>query len=237
MYEFVTHTWNPIKGKCFHGCTYCYMQGKWIYSYPFLDIKELSGTFESGQFIFIGSGTDFCSAKVKSEWIEQVLDFCYKNNSLDIFGERAKFLLQTKNPERLLEFINHPLLNPENAMTVVCTTLETNRHLSKIMQNAPSPRKRAEAMAKIADAGIPTFVTIEPIIDFDLEEFVDLIRMCRPQQVNIGKNTSRTVTVPNPTIGKTVELVKALQDFTKVVLKQNSGLLRQALNQAGVNLK
>lgn len=26
MYEFVTHTWNPIKGKCSHGCTYCYMK-------------------------------------------------------------------------------------------------------------------------------------------------------------------------------------------------------------------
>ena len=26
MYEFVTHTWNPIKGKCYHDCSYCYMK-------------------------------------------------------------------------------------------------------------------------------------------------------------------------------------------------------------------
>lgn len=24
MYPFVTHTWNAIKGICFHDCPYCY---------------------------------------------------------------------------------------------------------------------------------------------------------------------------------------------------------------------
>ena len=236
MYEFITHTWNPIRGKCFHGCTYCYMQGKWSHPCQYLEIKELSGTFESGQFIFIGSSTDFCSEKVKSEWIKQVFDFCYKNNPVDIFGGKAKFLLQTKNPERLLEFFNHPLLNPENDEIIICTTLETNRHLLKYMQNAPAPRQRAEAMAKIANQGIKTYVTIEPIMDFDLEEFVELIRMCRPEQVNIGKNTSKVATVPNPTIQNTVTLVKELLKFTKVEIKSNSGQLKEALSQVGIKV-
>ena len=26
MYDFITHTWNPIKGKCLHNCSYCYMK-------------------------------------------------------------------------------------------------------------------------------------------------------------------------------------------------------------------
>lgn len=26
MYNFITHTWNPIKGKCWHDCSYCYMK-------------------------------------------------------------------------------------------------------------------------------------------------------------------------------------------------------------------
>ena len=236
MYEFITHTWNPIRGKCFHGCTYCYMQGKWSHPCQYLEIKELTGAFESGQFIFIGSSTDFCSEKVKSEWIKQVFDFCYKNNQIDIFGEKAKFLLQTKNPERLLEFFNHPLLNPENDEIIICTTLETNRHLHKYMQNAPAPRQRAEAMAKIANQGIKTYVTIEPIMDFDLEEFVELIRMCRPEQVNIGKNTSKVATVPNPTIQNTVALVKELLKFTNVEIKSNSGQLKEALSQVGIKV-
>lgn len=60
--------------------------------------------------------------------------------------------------------------------------------------------------------------------------------MCRPEQVNIGKNTSKIVSVPNPTIGKTVELVKELKKFTKVVLKSNSGKLSEALQQVGIEL-
>lgn len=238
MYEFITHTWNPIKGKCFHGCTYCYMHGKWSQSYQYLDLKELTGTFKSGQFIFLGSSTDFCSENVKSEWIKQILDFCYKNNPLDIFGERAKFLLQTKNPERLLDYVNHPLLNQENDIAVVCTTLETNRHLPRVMQNAPTPQNRAEAMAKIANAGIKTYVTVEPIMDFDLDEFVKLIKMCKPVQVNIGKNSHEEIAkIPNPTIDKTIDLVRELNKFTKVEIKTNSGQLKQALAKVGVSTK
>ena len=26
MYEFITHTWNPIKDRCYHDCAYCYMK-------------------------------------------------------------------------------------------------------------------------------------------------------------------------------------------------------------------
>lgn len=104
------------------------------------------------------------------------------------------------------------------------------------MQNAPAPRQRAEAMAKIANQGIKTYVTIEPIMDFDLEEFVELIRMCRPEQVNIGKNTSKVATVPNPTIQNTVTLVKELLKFTKVEIKSNSGQLKEALSQVGIKV-
>jgi len=26
MYEFITHTWNTVKGACEHDCSYCYMK-------------------------------------------------------------------------------------------------------------------------------------------------------------------------------------------------------------------
>ena len=26
MYQFVDETWNPIVGKCFHECAYCYVR-------------------------------------------------------------------------------------------------------------------------------------------------------------------------------------------------------------------
>ena len=56
MYEFVTHTWNPIKGKCSHGCTYCYMKKMCSrLNTPRLDAAELTCYLECSNFIFVGS--------------------------------------------------------------------------------------------------------------------------------------------------------------------------------------
>lgn len=40
MYGFVTHTWNPIKGLCPHGCEYCYMHQWGEMKPPRLDEKD-----------------------------------------------------------------------------------------------------------------------------------------------------------------------------------------------------
>ena len=68
MYEFVSHTWNPIKGKCYHGCSYCYMdklspkRGE-----ARLDAGELANAcLGSGNFIFVGSSIDMF-AQVKGK--------------------------------------------------------------------------------------------------------------------------------------------------------------------------
>ncbi len=31
------------------------------------------------------------------------------------------------------------------------------------------------------------YITVEPIMDFDLPEFVEIIQHCKPAQVNIGR--------------------------------------------------
>lgn len=236
MYEFITHTWNPMGGRCPHGCSYCYMKPHTHIEHLYLDERELKGSFPANSFIFIGTNTDVFATDMPSEWINKVLDFCVDVTSIQRENERTRFLLQTKNPARILEFINHPLL--KNGQVVVCMTLETNRHYPDIMNNAPLIKDRAKAMAKIAEHGILTYVTVEPIMDFDLDEFVELIRMCKPEQVNIGKNSKEYIAVlPNPTIGKTIELVKELTNFTKVEIKQNSGKLKQALSQIGIKVK
>jgi hypothetical protein len=54
------------------------------------------------------------------------------------------------------------------------------------MRNSSTPQERAEELAKIE---LPRYVTIEPIMDFDLEKMVDLIRKCKPVQVNIGADS------------------------------------------------
>jgi DNA repair photolyase len=70
MYGFVTHTWNPIKGICPHGCEYCYMRGR-VQSYPHLDEKELRVDLGSGNTIFVGSSCDMWAAEIPEEWIRE----------------------------------------------------------------------------------------------------------------------------------------------------------------------
>ena len=56
MYPFVTHTWNAIKGICFHDCPYCYMK-KFDGLLPIrFDPKELEVNLGEGNFIFVGNG-------------------------------------------------------------------------------------------------------------------------------------------------------------------------------------
>lgn len=223
MYEFITHTWNPIKGKCFHDCSYCYMKMMNPNARSIrLAEEELQGSFLPNLFIFIGSSTDMFAQDVPDEWITKILDFCYERTRHQHPQERTRFLIQTKNPQRLLDFINHPLFDAERKQAVVCTTLETNRYYQDFMGNAPLPQQRVEAMKEISKVGIETYVTIEPIMDFDLTELVSFIKQCNPVQVNIGKNTNGKVNLPHPTIGKTVDLILQINGFTKVHIKKNA---------------
>ena len=78
MYEFITHTWNPIKGKCYHDCSYCYMKNIVVYERPINLVEgELQGDFGLNKFIFLGSSTDEFAQDVPDEWITRVLDCCY----------------------------------------------------------------------------------------------------------------------------------------------------------------
>lgn len=45
-------------------------------------------------------------------------------------------------------------------------TLDRNRFETEIMNNAPSSTERVEWMAKIFDKELPTYVTLERIMDF-----------------------------------------------------------------------
>lgn len=212
MYEWVTHTYNPIKGVCFHDCSYCFMKklvGDKMKAVR-LDEGEFKVDLGSGNFIFVGSSTDDWAANIPGEWILKVLDYC------DRFDNR--YLFQSKNPARFLDFVSHPAYSK----AVFCTTMETNRWYPDVMNNCPKPQDRAEAMARLHELGFTTYVTAEPLMDFDLDEMVELIMACAPAQVNIGKNTNWKVSIPEPTPENVQTLVRALQGLTTVKPKANA---------------
>lgn len=206
MYDFVTHTWNPIKGKCPHDCSYCYMK-RWGEQKPLrLDEKEMKTDLGSGNFIFVGSSTDIFAKEVNIDWKIDVINYC------NTFPEN-KYLLQTKNPIGLHD---GRLFIKENY--VLCTTIESNRQYYDIRSFAPSPWYRAYSMSLFTDN--KKYVTIEPIIDFDLDEMVELIKMCNPVQVNIGADSGRN-NLPEPSRDKLIGLISQLQEFTTIHKKSN----------------
>ncbi len=204
MYGFVTHTWNPIKGKCPHDCKYCYMKGFPVGELR-LDEKCLKDNLGENNFIFVGSSTDMFAKEVPKVWIEKVLTKCrnYEGNT---------YLFQTKAPHRFWGFSNYP------RNTIFGVTLETNRNTYPEFSLASSPKSRVSNMKEWFMKR--KMITIEPIMDFDLEHFVDMIKEINPEWVNIGAD-SKGHNLPEPSKEKIEALIKELEKFTEVKLKDN----------------
>lgn len=207
MYDFVTHTWNAIKGECYHDCSYCFMK-KWGKLNPVrFDEKELKTDLGAGNFIFVGSSCDIFAKDIPEEWILKTLRKCYNHNT-------NKYLFQTKNPERILEF-EHFVFR----QSVICTTIESDIFYPEIMRFAPHPTTRSAVMGKISKV-VDTYITIEPIMDFRLEQFVAMIKSCNPKQVNIGADSCKN-NLPEPNRKKVLGLIHELAKFTIVHPKSN----------------
>ena len=205
MYDWITHTWNPIKGKCPHDCSYCYMKRFGEQKPLRLDEKELRTDLGSGNFIFVGSSTDMVADEIPMEWIDRVVHMCHSDNN---------FLFQTKNPSRFHE-VNADF--PHS--TSFCTTIETNRLYPEVMRNCPTPQDRAYWLGGLVG---PNYVTIEPIMDFDLVPMIELIKQCEPIQVNIGADSGNNH-LPEPSREKLLELIEELGKFTTIARKSNLG--------------
>jgi len=207
MYQFLNemsdgngYTWNVIKGKCPHDCVYCYMK---IYKQPELhfDESELKTDLGHGNFIFVGSSCDMWADAVSLERIERVLEHCkiYQN----------EYLFQSKNP---MNFNRH--IFPQ--ASVLGTTIESNRSYPEISK-APDCTVR---MAALCGLSLPKMVSIEPIMDFDLDVLVRWIQEIKPQFVSIGAD-SKGHNLPEPSPDKVNELIKELRQITTVKIKDN----------------
>lgn len=208
MYEFITHQWNPIRGECLHNCSYCYMKKYGNLTPIHLDEKYLKDDLGKDNFIFVCSGCDMFANNINIEWIESVINTCknYADN---------KYLFQTKNPINIKDY-----WLPDGS--IVCTTIESNRWYPEIMNNAPHPGERWNGLHQL---GYDKYVTIEPILDFDLDEFINMFRYYYNmdsdiKQINIGAD-SKGYNLPEPSKEKILELISELQKFTKVHFKKN----------------
>jgi hypothetical protein len=201
MYDFVTHTWNTVKGACPHACEYCYMRRFGPQKPMRFHGTELKTDLGAGNFIFVGSSCDMFAGDIPCHWTDNTLEHCRKFDN--------RYLFQSKNPESIAR-----CFLPESS--VVCTTIETNRVYRGC--KAPTPSARAAGMELLA--AFPRYVTIEPIMDFDLVPLVELVRRCEPEQVNIGADSGGNG-LPEPSAEKVLALIEELGKFTTIARKTN----------------
>jgi DNA repair photolyase len=211
MFDVITKTWNPVIG-CLHACVYCWARRlvatrlKNSERYrdgftPKLVDKELRKRFYD-QFVFVSDMGDLFGYWVPSEWIVKVIDAIKQSPS-------STFLFLTKNPRRYSEFLG---LYPKNVVFGV--TLESNREYSVSMAPAAFDRYKSMEELQVEDK----LVCIEPIMDFDLETFIQWIKDIRPSVVYVGyDNYSNKLT--EPIAAKTERLIGQLSAFTRVRTK------------------
>jgi len=208
MFDNITETWNPVVG-CLHYCSYCWARRlaetklKNIERYrdgfkPKLVEKELNRRFHK-KYVFAVDMGDLFGDWVLSEWILKVIDAIKKSPS-------SYFLLLTKNPKRYMEFLD---LYPENV--VLGATIETNRDYP--VSKAPATVERYGFMKELPFKN--RIISIEPIMDFDLETFVNWIKDINPIMVHVGYDNHNN-NLPEPSLSKTYQLIDQLRAFTRV---------------------
>ena len=224
MYPWITHTANPLAGECSHDCRYCYVKNlknrfkvindKYSGSPRICEngMKKISG---SGKFIFVCDMVDLFANAVSMDDIAKILHKCrnYKN----------KYLFQTKNPKRFFDEI-HPFTVSEIQQSIpknsiVAVTIETNRYYPDIMGDAPTPGERLHDFCKIKD--LEKQITIEPILDFDVDEFAEMIVTAKPDQVNIGADSGNN-DLPEPEKIKILALATMLKSAGICVYLKNN---------------
>jgi len=211
-------TWNPWVG-CEH---HCYGDGCWANRKiaPRMRCKQCKNFEPHAHFnrldciprqpmIFVVAHGDLFGNWVPREAILKILETCSMN-------ERLMWFFETKNPVRYIEFRND---FPKN--TVLSATIETNRMYSEEIRGwTPIPQHRMEALLVLRRQRpeLPIHVAIEPVMDFDLEVMLRWMKMLEPTKVAVGYDSLNNG-LPEPTKGKTLELIRNLEMFTDVERK------------------
>ncbi len=218
MYSWVTHMHSHLQGKCPHQCTYCYVQKMRFNSDKYkgdlrLNDQEFKVDYGTDKTIFIEHMNDLFAEQVPTEYITAIIEHCLKY-------PYNLFVFQSKNPKRMA----HNLLGIMNSLCGA--TIETNRDTS-LFSNAPKPADRVKGMMKFVKNGKSTFVTIEPIMKFDLKPFVKMLVDIHPEFINIGADSKHN-NLPEPSAQEITDLIRAINDNgLKIKIKSNLSRILQ----------
>lgn len=221
MYTWITHTHNPLGGDCPNDCEYCStkdgkrrfrtIRNKYSGTIRLIE-NELKVKYGRGKIIFMVNCRDLFAKGVILHFIMPVLEHACK-------WPDNTYVWQTKNPARFLE-IDPSLFPPKS---IYGTTIETNRdYLTKKIGAAPSPSERMLAMCEVRS---PKFVTIEPIMDFDVNVLADWLVKIKPDFINIGAD-SKKHNLPEPSSEKINALIDKIKKMNGTELRIKDNLAR-----------
>jgi len=231
-------TWSPVTG-CSHLCSYCWAwklartrlkhnprYSKGFQNYTIND-KEFHPLKENMTY-FVCSMGDLWSAGCPEDYRDAVLtflemeSFSQNNESIPNCPETTTLLFLTKNPAMYRDEWPIARSSP-NPNYVLGATIETNREKPghKLWWlNAPTPPERIEEMVRFRELHphARLFLSIEPIMEFDLIDFVDAIRKIQPEWVYIGLDNHHS-NLPEPSEREIWELVYQISKFTEPRIK------------------
>lgn len=202
-------TANPFNGcefKCYEGK--CWAQ-KFSNRLKGMGVKGYENGFEptyvkdrtkvpKADVVFIGDMGDIAFQETGN--IKRII------RKMIVPNPETYFLLMTKAPQTYERFLNEL---PENV--ILSATIETNRNHE--LSKAPAPRKRKTDLKSLDWP--KKHVCIEPIMDFDMKEFVDWIKEIEPKVVTIGYD-NYGCGLPEPSKEKTLEFAEKISKFTTV---------------------
>lgn len=173
---------------------------------PTFTLERLRKRFLRNSFVFVSDMGDLLGEWVPGEWIDKVFSKIRES-------PQTYFLLLTKNPERYLS-----VRLPSNV--VAGTTVESNRNYPNLSK-APLQTERIEAMMKLHHRY--RAIVIEPILEFDVGEFTEVVKKISPSFVYVGYD-NYGFDLPEPPLEKTLRFIDKLSEFTDVRL----GTIRSA---------
>jgi hypothetical protein len=225
MYEDV-QTWSPFVG-CRFDCGYCepsfkrmvrrvfYCQGKKCWGCRDFSPHEHPDRLKSipsGHLIWPCAHGDISFAN--PVFVRQII-------AITRHHPHREFQWQTKDPACFQQYLGD---FPRN--TTLLTTLETNRDDGyRAISKAPLPSKRACDFQSLK--WLRKILTIEPIIDFDPEEFLRIIMEINPEAVYIGYNSKpKAFGLREPSLLKTQAFI---ENLTQSGIEVREKLMRQAI--------
>lgn len=204
-------TWNCWVG-CDFQCSYCSARKlaftrlknspRYIDGFsPHQVTDKLNRKFKPDTWVFIGYMGDISFAPRAF-----IVDLCARISS----QPEVKFLFCTKNPTK---YITWHITWPDNLY--LGATIETNRDYK--LSRAPIPLFRYRSMQSLVHP--KKFISIEPIMDFDLGEFLTWIERIKPEIVEVGADNYRNK-LPEPKAYKVQSLLNGLRNICPNVIEK-----------------